>query len=119
MDRCVLDFDRRIVLNAERAKRWAADRLPKLSQLGDAFIRRIADNERRIDRANRNAGDPVRQDVRFGEGLINARLKGAKGSTALQHQGDAFERCSLCNATHFKVVPLVSAPSDTGRAAAT
>jgi hypothetical protein len=38
---------------------------------------------------NRNAGDPICVEVCFGEGLIDARLVGAK---ALQEKGGQFER---------------------------
>ena len=65
---------------------------PKLAEPVNPGVRRIAGDDRGIDRSDRNAGDPVWMDVGFGQGLVDASLVGPQGAAALQQQGDAIER---------------------------
>ena len=44
-----------------------------------------------VDRANRDAGDPVGIDIGFGERGVDPGLVGAEGAAPLQHEGDAFK----------------------------
>ena len=46
---------------------------------------------RGVDRADRDAGDPVGMEIGLGQRLVDAGLVGAERAAALQHQGDAFE----------------------------
>jgi hypothetical protein len=52
---------------------------------------RIACNNGTIDGSDRYAGDPVRMDIGFGQGLVDASLVCPQRSAALQEQGDALE----------------------------
>ena len=65
-----------------------ADRLPEFQQTRHAMFRRITRDDRRVERADGDAGDPVRMNVRLVKPLINARLIGAERAAALQHQRD-------------------------------
>jgi len=52
---------------------------------------RIACNNGTIDGSDRDAGDPVRMDIGFGQSLVDASLVRAQRTAALQEQGDALE----------------------------
>jgi hypothetical protein len=64
-------------------------------QLLETIFGRVAGNQGRVDRADGNAGDPIRMQVGLGQRLIHACLEGAERSAALQQQGDALERRPL------------------------
>ena len=70
-------------------------RLPEFAQPLDAPFRRIAGDQRRVDRADRNARDPVGMQIGLGQRLIDAGLIRAERAAALQQQGDPFELCAL------------------------
>ena len=89
--RLVLEVERTGVGDAEDAKRRSADRLPELAQPLDPLFRRVAGDERRIHGADRDSGDPVRQDVRSGKRLVHPALIGAERSPALEKQSDRLE----------------------------
>jgi hypothetical protein len=66
---------------------------PKFPQPIDAGIRRVARNDRGIDRTDRYAGDPVGMDIGFRQRLVvDASLICPQRAAALQEQGDALER---------------------------
>ena len=54
-------------------------------------MRQISGNDRRVDRADRGAGDPVWPYAAFFERGISSRLVGSERPAARQHQGDPFE----------------------------
>jgi hypothetical protein len=58
----------------------------------DPPLGRIAGDQCRVDRADRNSGDPIGVQTGLGQGLIGTALVGAEGTTALQQQGDPLER---------------------------
>ena len=64
------------------------DALPEDLKPLQTPLRRIAGDDRRIDRADRHAAHPVRLDARFVQRLIDAGLIGAERAAALQHQRD-------------------------------
>jgi len=68
------------------------DLLPKSAQLSEPRLGRVAGDQGRIDRANRNSGDPIGMQVRLGQSLIHAGLEGAERAAPLQYQCDAVER---------------------------
>src|SRR5262249_43476058 len=74
------------------AKRRSRDRAPKLAQRVDATLRRIAGNDRGIDGADRDSGNPIRMQISLGQRLVNTRLIGAERAAALKQQRDLFER---------------------------
>jgi hypothetical protein len=69
-----------------RATTKEAHLLPERQQLLDTPLRRIAGDDGRIDRADGDAGDPVRRDAGLGQLLIDAGLIGAEGAAALENQ---------------------------------
>ena len=71
------------------------DLLPKGAQLFEPRLGCVAGDQGRIDRANRNSGDPIGIQVRLGQSLIHAGLEGAERAASLQYQGDAVERWPL------------------------
>ena len=70
---------RRAVMRSQKARR----RQP--------VVRPVAGDERGIHRADRDAGQEVRLQLRLMQRLVDAGLVGAEGAAALQHQGDAAE----------------------------
>src|ERR1700730_1827626 len=72
-------------------ERRGADGFPERAQSLDPFSRRIAGNQRRVDGPDRNAGHPVRVQIRLSQRLIDARLVSAQSTPALQNQCDALE----------------------------
>src|SRR5262249_6515898 len=68
------------------------DLLPKGAQLFEPRLGCVAGDQGRIDRANRNSGDPIGMQVRLGQPLIDAGLEGAERAAPLQYQSDAVER---------------------------
>ena len=73
-------------------ERGGADGLPEFPQPRDALFRRVAGDQRRIDGANRNAGDPIGMQIGLRQSLIDARLIGPESAAALQDKSDTFER---------------------------
>ena len=65
--------------------------LPERPELRDPLVRRIAGDDGGVDRADRDAGDPVGIDLGLGERGVDPGLVGAERAAALQHQGDAFK----------------------------
>jgi len=70
-----------------RQQGGAADGLPELGQACDALLWRVAGQDRGIDRADGNAGEPVGLDAGLVQALIDAGLVRAERTAALQHQG--------------------------------
>jgi hypothetical protein len=52
--------------------------VPKFTQRVNATLWWIAGDDRRIDGADRDSGNPIGMQVGLGQRLINARLIGAK-----------------------------------------
>src|SRR5271156_6214327 len=73
------------------AKRRRADAFPKLAQAVDAPFRRVAGDDRGIDRPDGNSRNPIRMQSGFGQALINPGLIRAESATALEQQGNLFE----------------------------
>ncbi len=65
------------------------------AQLPNTLFRRIAGDDGRVHRADRDAGDPIRMQVRLRKRLIDAGLIGAEGASALEDQRNALERRPL------------------------
>ena len=66
--------------------RGRCDRAPEFTQFFNPHFRRIAGDQGGIDRADRDAGHPVRFVVRRGERLVNAGLIASEGAPALQDE---------------------------------
>jgi hypothetical protein len=64
------------------------DRLPERGQPLDALLGGVAGDDRAVERADRDPGDPVRVQVRLRQGLIDASLVRAQGTTALEQERD-------------------------------
>src|SRR5882757_713048 len=79
-------------LRGTARQRRGGNELPEFAQLLETRFRWIAGNESRIDRADRDARDPIRIEMRLGQRLVNSRLIGAEGAAALKQQRDAVER---------------------------
>src|SRR5262249_1325172 len=77
----VAELDLAEIGNAKRRNR---DRLPKLAQRVDPLFRRIAGEDRRVDGADRDSGNPIGMQVGLGQRLINTSLVGAKRAAALK-----------------------------------
>src|SRR5580704_2326139 len=71
---------------------FVGDALPERTQLVDAYLRRIAGDQRAIDGADRNAGDPIGMKIRLCQCLIDTGLIGAECTTPLEQERDALER---------------------------
>jgi hypothetical protein len=65
---------------------------PEFSQAVNACIGRIAGNDRRVDRADGDAGDPVGVDVGLCQSLVDTSLVCPQRTAALQDKGDTLER---------------------------
>jgi hypothetical protein len=61
--------------------------VPELAQPVDPVLGRVAGDQRGIDGADRDAGDPVRLQLGLAERGIHAGLVGTERPAALQHQG--------------------------------
>ena len=72
--------------------RGGRDLLPECPELLDAPLGRIAGDHRAVDRADRDASDPIRMQLGLRQRVVDAGLVGAECTTALQQQGNAFER---------------------------
>ena len=83
-----MDLQRFEVRNAQRG---LGDGLPELAQTRDALLGRIAGDQRRVDRADRDSRDPIGMKIVLGERLIDPGLIGTERATALQHQHHLFE----------------------------
>src|SRR3954452_6760945 len=78
--------------NGPVEQRVGCDLLPKGAQLGHPLVRGIPGDEGGVDGADRNAGDPIGMEIRFGERLVDAGLIRAERAAALQQQSNALER---------------------------
>ena len=65
---------------------------PKLSQTVNAVIGSVAGDDSAVDRADRNAGNPVGMNIGFRQRLVDASLICSECAAALQNQGDTLER---------------------------
>ena len=65
---------------------------PKTRAAGRRGLGRVAGDDRSVDGADRDAGDPVGMKSGFGQRLVDACLIGAERAAALQKQGNAVER---------------------------
>ena len=93
----VLPLPHGIALGTKQARipiipRFVCDSLPERTQLVDACFRRIAGNQRPIDRADRDAGDPVGVKIGLAQCLIDPGLIGTERTTPLEEERDALER---------------------------
>ncbi len=71
--------------------RRRADAVPEAPELVDPGLGRVAGDQRRVDRADRDPGDPIGVQLRLGKRLIGAGLVGAERAATLQHQRDRLE----------------------------
>src|ERR1700730_4380293 len=92
MGELVLDLYCREVADTKGRR---ADDLPEFPQPRDALFRRVARNQRRIDRADRNTGDPIGMKIGLSQSLVDPALIGAKRTAALQDEGNTLERRTL------------------------
>src|SRR3984893_12491473 len=99
MGELVLDLYCREVADTKGRR---ADDLPEFSQPRDALFRRVARNQRRIDRANRNTGDPIGMKIGLSQSLVDPALIGAKRTAALQDECNTFERRTLIGSMRFE-----------------
>ena len=104
--RLVDEASHEFAFDAQRARSGKAERrlahgLPEFTQPVDAMFRRIADDQSGVDGTNGYAGDPIRQQRRFGQRLIDAALIGTERSAALQQQRHARERQRLRDGRKF------------------
>jgi hypothetical protein len=83
-----------------RRPRKRRDALPELAQPLDPPLGRVAGDERGIDRADRDAGDPVGGVVHRRERLEHAGLVGAQRAAALQDE-DALVPARRCARAFF------------------
>ena len=65
-----------------------ADFLPEAAQTREAVLRRIAGNDRRIDRADRDTGHPIGQIFGGSQRLVYASLVAAECATTLQNESN-------------------------------
>jgi len=56
---------------------------PELAKPVNAGIGRIACDDCSVDRSNRNSGNPIRMDIGFRQGLVDATLVSTQGAAAL------------------------------------
>ena len=69
--------------------------LPEFLEPLDARLRLVAGDDRGVDRADRDAGDPFRLEAGMAERLIGAGLIGAERTAALEDQ-DTLRVCGDC-----------------------
>src|SRR6266404_1631623 len=62
------------------------DQLPEFLEAPDPLFARIAGDDRGVDGADRDAGNPFRLEIKVTQGLIGAGLIGAERAAALQNQ---------------------------------
>ncbi len=60
--------------------------LPEFFQPRDALFRFVAGDDRGVDGADRNSGDPIGLEIMVAQRLIGAGLVGTKRAAALQDQ---------------------------------
>ena len=77
------------------AERPRADGFPESTQSVDTLLRRIAGYQGRVYRSDRDAGDPVRVQVSFGQRLVDPGLLGTQRAATLQYQSNPLERRAL------------------------
>jgi hypothetical protein len=75
--------DARSGVGALRPAHARGDLFPERAQFRHALLGRITGNDRRVDRADRYAGDPVGMKIGLGERLIDAALIRAERAAAL------------------------------------
>ena len=68
------------------AERERGDRLPELAQPRHPVLRAVAGDQGGVDRADRDAGDPVGRVPHRREALVHAGLVGAEGAAALEDE---------------------------------
>jgi hypothetical protein len=72
--------------------RFGGDALPERTQLADTFFRRVTCNQRPVDGADRDAGDPVWMKIGLRQCLIDPSLISTECTTPLEEERDAAER---------------------------
>ena len=65
---------------------------PEFAQRVHATFGRVAGDQRGVECADGNAGDPVGHDAGFMQALVDAGLVGAERAATLQYQGDVFRQ---------------------------
>ncbi len=73
-------------------KRIGGDLPPEGPQLLNPFGRLVSGDDRGVDGANGDAGNPIWMNVGLRKGFVDAGLVGSERTAALQHQRNAFER---------------------------
>jgi hypothetical protein len=86
----------------------AGHELPEFPQLSDAGLRRIAGDDGGVDGADRDAGDPIGSQIRFGEAFIDAGRRARRLASA----APTFP--SPMMPIFMRMLPLISVP-DNGR----
>jgi hypothetical protein len=76
------------VANERNAEHTRGDALPEAAQLLDTVFRPVAGDDRPVDGADRDAGDPTGGEAVLAQGLEDARLIGAERAAALQDEDD-------------------------------
>ena len=101
-----------VVIVGERpAREPARYAVPEGAQALDASLRRVAGDDGRIDRADRDACDPARHLAGFCQSLVSARLIGAERAAALQHEDRLLvERCHGARTTRRRSLRLWPSP---------
>ena len=72
-----------------RPDRALGDPVPEFAQRRQPPLGRVAGDQRSVDGADRDAGNPVRLQPGFMQRLVDAALIGAQRAAALQNQRDA------------------------------
>src|SRR5215472_13658187 len=82
--RVLPSYQRRI----EPARRGRRNLFPECAKSCDAILRRVSRDYGRVNRSNRDAGDPIRLVTVFRHCLVNTGLIRAECTAALQNQSD-------------------------------
>src|SRR5258705_2585267 len=65
---------------------WRRNHFPEFLETPDPLFERIAGDDRGVDGADRDAGNPFRLEIKVTQCLIGAGLIGAESTAALQNQ---------------------------------
>ena len=77
---------RTIALQDRRPRHRLGHHVPELLQPLDALVTLVAGDDRGVDGADRNTGDPFRLEIMVAQRLVGAGLIGTERTAALQHQ---------------------------------
>jgi len=84
---CLVEQRARAVAGHDRIPRHRlGHHVPEFLQPLDALFALIAGDDRGVDRADRDAGDPVRLEIEMTQRLVGAGLVGAERAATLQNQ---------------------------------